>query len=132
MIQTINFVEHMIMAKDRLTKKNKTGAIFTDDGFAMGPDRAFALTPLGLAYILKLLDQYEQFDAVHWFQSCAQHYAAEKDKVGTRNLLLKMKARAVDSNAKSKEDDKLQEAVALSLKKISLYEKAWQHVETRF
>ena len=42
---TINFVEHMISAKDRITKKNKTGAAFTDDGFAMG-----------VAYILKVRD----------------------------------------------------------------------------
>eukprot|EP00048_Salpingoeca_helianthica_P015476 m.226982 g.226982 ORF g.226982 m.226982 type:complete len:1195 (+) comp17088_c0_seq1:325-3909(+) len=98
---TINFVEHMIMAKDRLNKKNKTGAMFTDDGFAMG-----------LAYILKLLDQYEQFDSLHWFRSCRDHYALEKDK-----------ARKADQSAKSKDDDKLQEAVALSLKKIGLYEK---------
>ncbi|KAK7070235.1 WASH complex subunit 4, partial [Halocaridina rubra] len=32
---TINFIEHSIAAKDKLNKKNRTGAAFTDDGFAM-------------------------------------------------------------------------------------------------
>lgn len=34
--QTVNFVEHSISCKEKLNKKNKTGAAFTDDGFAMG------------------------------------------------------------------------------------------------
>jgi WASH complex subunit 7 len=29
-------VEHMISSKEKLNKKNKVGAAFTDDGFAMG------------------------------------------------------------------------------------------------
>ena len=34
--QTLNYVEYMMVAKDRMTKKNKQGAAFTDDGFSMG------------------------------------------------------------------------------------------------
>lgn len=33
---TINFVEHCLTCKDKLNKKNREGAAFTDDGFAMG------------------------------------------------------------------------------------------------
>lgn len=33
---TINFVEHIITAKENMSKKNKTGAAFTDDGFVVG------------------------------------------------------------------------------------------------
>lgn len=32
----MNFVEHSIGSKEKLNKKNKVGAAFTDDGFAMG------------------------------------------------------------------------------------------------
>lgn len=33
---TINFVEYMLKAKEKITKKDKMDALFTDDGFAMG------------------------------------------------------------------------------------------------
>ena len=32
----------------------------------------------GVAYILKLLDQYQEFDSLHWFQSVQDKYAKEK------------------------------------------------------
>ena len=31
-----------------------------------------------MAYILKLLDQYQEFDSLHWFQSVQDKYAKEK------------------------------------------------------
>ena len=48
----------LLQAKDQMMKKNKTGALFTDDGFAMG-----------VAFILALLDQGTEFDSLHWFDS---------------------------------------------------------------
>ena len=36
LFQTLNFVDYIMNAKDRMTKKNKQGAVFTDDGFSMG------------------------------------------------------------------------------------------------
>jgi len=45
-------------------------AAFSDDGFA-----------LGLAYILKLLDQDADFDALHWFDSVRQHIARKKKEI---------------------------------------------------
>ena len=69
---TINFVEHILglreqMAKDAKRGKNTPGS-FTDDGFAMG-----------LAYILVLLKQYKDFDALHWFQGVFQKFVDEMD-----------------------------------------------------
>jgi len=33
--------------------------------------------PPGIAYILKLLDQYHAFDSLHWFQSVFDKYQTE-------------------------------------------------------
>jgi len=65
---TVNFVEHILAGKDKMVKK-KPGGFFTDDGFA-----------IGIAYILKLLDQYKAFDSLHWFEEVRNKYVSEQKK----------------------------------------------------
>lgn len=67
---TLSYVEHLTNAKDKMNKKNKLGASFTDDGFSMG-----------IAYILKLLDQYSAFDSLHWFNSLLEKQIKDSDKL---------------------------------------------------
>lgn len=95
---TINFIEHSLMSKEKLNKKNKEDASFTDDGFAMG-----------LAYIVELLDQHKNLNSIHWFQSVRFKYIQEKKK------LEEQKAMA------SKEDQKLQQTLSLAEKRIDAF-----------
>ncbi|XP_051918259.1 WASH complex subunit 4 [Hippocampus zosterae] len=96
---TVNFVEHSISCKEKLNKKNKTGAAFTDDGFAMG-----------VAYILKLLDQYLEFDSLHWFQSVRDKYKKEMNAV--------VKEQHLHS---ASQDQKLLQTMNLTQKRLDLY-----------
>lgn len=97
---TLNFVEHMILSKDKISKRNKVGAAFTDDGFAMG-----------IAYILKLLDQDSSFEALHWFDSVWKHIKDE---------------RKVLEEQKAKGSVQLQQALALTEKKIKTLEEEYK------
>lgn len=118
---TINFVEHLITAKDKLTKKDKSAAAFTDDGFAMGnikkKTKILLITTLtcylqivGLAYILKLLDQNAEMDSLHWFQSVSEKCNQEK-------LILTQQKINVN-----KDDKKLQHTLALTAKRLELFQ----------
>lgn len=53
----------------------------------------------GVAYILKLLDQYQEFDSLHWFQSVQDKYAKEKVRKSAHKLPESPKARAAGAKA---------------------------------
>lgn len=104
---TLNYIEYIITAKEKMQKKTKQeGMWFTDDGFAMG-----------LAYVLKLLDQNAAFNSLHWFKAVRQKY------VGERNQLRKPEGGggdATSSNGTPNYDAKLQQTLALSEKRITI------------
>lgn len=114
---TINFVEHSLTCKDRINKKNKTGAAFTDDGFAMGNFNVhlkkkiktyFSIT--GLAFIIQLLEQGSQLNSLYWFQSVKAKHSRERQKLNEQKATL------------NKDDTKLQQTLALTEKRLSLIE----------
>lgn len=55
----MSYVEHIQRGKERISSKNKNlGGFISDDGF-----------PLGVAYLLKILDQSNKFQQLNWFES---------------------------------------------------------------
>lgn len=78
---TLSYVDHMMQGKDALHKKGKK-ANFTDDGFA-----------LGVAFILKILDQNQEFNSLHWFDSVTDHLSAELQQV-EESMRAKARAKA--------------------------------------
>ncbi|KZC07226.1 PREDICTED: WASH complex subunit 7 [Dufourea novaeangliae] len=89
---TLSFVDNSISNKEKMFKKNQTGAGFTDDGFAMG-----------IAYINALLNQSSELDSLHWFKTVEEHLSMEKQAAGNKN---------------DHGDEKLQQTRALTLKRL--------------
>eukprot|EP00742_Colponemidia_sp_Colp-10_P007056 GILJ01007574.1.p1 GENE.GILJ01007574.1~~GILJ01007574.1.p1 ORF type:complete len:1186 (+),score=205.74 GILJ01007574.1:74-3559(+) len=97
---TLNYVENILAGKEKLNKKTSKDAFFTDDGFA-----------IGLAYILKLLDQNQNFDSLHWFQSVSGKFETEKKRLNEES----------SAKTKAKGDDEDVRALAMTMRKVSHY-----------
>lgn len=67
------------------------------------------LMTAGVAYILKLLDQYQEFDSLHWFQSVREKYLKE------------IRAVAKQQNVQSaSQDEKLLQTMNLTQKRLDV------------
>lgn len=64
----------------------------------------------GVAYILKLLDQYLEFDSLHWFQSVRDKYRKEMNAV--------VKEQNIQSTS---QDEKLLQTMNLTQKRLDIY-----------
>ncbi|KAK4296222.1 hypothetical protein Pmani_031273 [Petrolisthes manimaculis] len=100
---TLNHVENLLAAKDNMNKKNKTGAAFTDDGFAMG-----------VAYLLKVLDQNAAFDSLHWWSGVRRRFIREREKVEQQR------------QNSGGGDDKLQQTLALTTSRLQQYQQEFE------
>eukprot|EP00511_Aplanochytrium_stocchinoi_P011120 CAMPEP_0204871842 /NCGR_PEP_ID=MMETSP1348-20121228/36618_1 /ASSEMBLY_ACC=CAM_ASM_000700 /TAXON_ID=215587 /ORGANISM="Aplanochytrium stocchinoi, Strain GSBS06" /LENGTH=273 /DNA_ID=CAMNT_0052026373 /DNA_START=389 /DNA_END=1210 /DNA_ORIENTATION=- len=75
----INFIEASMQSKEQMARSHKgREAYFTDDGFATG-----------VAYVLAILKQGRDFDALHWFKSVEEKFTKEiidvKDAISSKN-----------------------------------------------
>lgn len=109
---TLNYIEHIVTAKEKLSKKTKQdGTFFTDDGFAMG-----------LAYVLRLLDQYDELNSLHWFKAVRQKYKNDYEQVQRdKEKTNKSGGGAGGSGGTQSFDAKRQQTLALSEKRITTF-----------
>eukprot|EP01088_Endostelium_zonatum_P014541 TRINITY_DN3239_c0_g1_i1.p1 TRINITY_DN3239_c0_g1~~TRINITY_DN3239_c0_g1_i1.p1 ORF type:complete len:1217 (-),score=305.58 TRINITY_DN3239_c0_g1_i1:81-3731(-) len=122
---TINFVEHSIAMKDKLLKiagdgsssSQSGGGTVTGGGVSSKPtkvvgrdvggfsDDGFAI---GVAYVLRLLDQNENFEGLHWWESVKGRFEEERKKL--------------EGLAKQRVKDKEEQAtLVLTMKKLNSY-----------
>lgn len=99
----LNYIEYIVTAKDNVNKKTKELGYFTDDGFVMG-----------LAYLLKLLNQNIEFNSLHWFKAIRMKFSLELEQ------LAKARVDSSGQTANNMYDSKLQQALALSEKRINV------------
>lgn len=92
-----------MIAKDKLNKKNKEGALFTDDGFSMG-----------LIYVLKLLDQITDFNSLNWYNSIKMKVSVERERI------LQQRAKLKPSSGSN--DEKLLQTLLLSEKRLNAFQ----------
>lgn len=101
----LNYIEYIVAAKHNMNKKAKELiTCFTDDGFAMG-----------LAYVLRVLDQNVDFNSLHWFKAVRQKFSLE-----LAQLAKAREENGVNNNASNNSyDTKLQQTLALSERRIN-------------
>lgn len=80
------------------------GASFTDDGF-----------PMGVIYILKLLDQITDFNALNWYNSI-------KTKVRDERAKIEEDRRSKLKTGSGNTDDKLLQTLLLSEKRLNSFQ----------
>ncbi|XP_018798524.1 PREDICTED: WASH complex subunit 7 homolog [Bactrocera latifrons] len=117
---SLNYVEYMLRVKEKINKKDRQEALLFDDGFAVG-----------LAYILKLLNQIDDFYALHWFATVRERFNAERLKI--QQMLLDIK-KSTNTRAGAKgnskaalamqnsETEKLQQTLALTERRINAHQ----------
>ncbi|KAM7347457.1 strumpellin and WASH-interacting protein [Cochliomyia hominivorax] len=114
----MNYVEYMLAVKSKINKKDRDEAVLFDDGFAVG-----------LTYILKLLNQIEDFNSLQWFSTVLERFEAERRKI--KEMLLEINNKAGNSNIKmntnvaatqKSENEKLQQTLVLTERRINAHQ----------
>jgi len=83
---TMEYIQSLLVAKEKLLKKNYKGGYISDDGFI-----------IGLAYLVEILNQTKQFEETLWFEEVKEKGELELSE-------LEAKYKALEEEKKKKVD----------------------------
>ena len=69
---TISHAEHAVLSKQNMHRNRAGAAAFTDDGFAVG-----------VAYLMRLLQQVSDWQSLHWFPAVRRKLSGERTAVAS-------------------------------------------------
>lgn len=97
---TLDYIQSLLVAKEKLLKKNFKGGYISDDGFIVG-----------LAYLTEIMNQSKNFEETLWFEEVREKVTGELKE-------LEEKARQLEEEKKRKDDkgkDKYKDDVIVAL-----------------
>lgn len=104
---TINYVHNIMACKERLfsrTVNNRIGSALSDDGF-----------PIGVAFILTVLNQTSQFESYQWFNEVMDKINRSRQE--TRNRVEEFRS-----------DEKLSQTSTMTLKRLDALEREFKQL----
>lgn len=91
---TQDFIQSLLVAKEKLLKKNFKGGYISDDGFI-----------IGLAYITEIMNQSKSFEETLWFEEVKEKVSNEVKELDEKAKALEAEKRRNDEKGKDKYKD---------------------------
>lgn len=91
---TLDYIQSLLVAKEKLLKKNFKGGYISDDGFIVG-----------LAYIAEIMNQSKSFEETLWFEEVREKVSAELKEVEEKYRLLEEEKKKEAGKTKDKYKD---------------------------
>lgn len=95
---TLNYIQSLLVAKEKLLKKNFKGGYISDDGFI-----------IGLSFLTEILEQKSDLKGIHWFSEVQKRLRAEVRELEEKTKKIK------EDNKKIKDEFKDDESIELGL-----------------
>lgn len=93
-VLTLDYIQSLLVAKEKLLKKNFKGGYISDDGFI-----------IGLAYIAEIMNQSKSFEETLWFEEVREKVSVELKDVEERYRLLEEEKKKEAGKARDRYKD---------------------------
>ena len=106
---TLNYVQSLLIAKEKLVKKNFKGGYISDDGFI-----------IGLTFLIEILQQKDNLRGIHWFSEVKNKVSSEVKMLEEKTL--NMSSTNIEIDTRFQDDESIEVGLYLRTRKSFLDE----------